>query len=156
MNAPFKLSVLISSSRGEAVSTTSPPRDEAVSATSPPREKDFSATSPPRNEAVSTTGPPRDKAVSATSPPRDEAFSALASCLDLLPLQKNSGILQMYSQSVSSSRPATTGCRRGDGRVLPPPVAELVEVDDDLETEAEGVELRAVRNRQHLVASRTC
>ena len=134
MNTPFKLSVLIS-----------PPRGEAVSTTSPPREKDFSATSPPRNEAVSTTGPPRD-----------EAFSALASCLDLLPLQKNSGILQMYSQSVSSSRPATTGCRRGDGRVLPPPVAELVEVDDDLETEAEGVELRAVRNRQHLVASRTC
>ena len=128
----------------------------AVSTTSPPREKDFSTTSPPRNEAVSTTGPPRDKAVSATSPPRDEAFSALASCLDLLPLQKNSGILQMYSQSVSSSRPATTGCRRGDGRVLPPPVAELVEVDDDLETEAEGVEPRAVRIRQHLVASRTC
>ena len=138
----------------------------AVSTTSPPREKDFSATSPPRNEAVSTTGPPRDKAVRATSPPRNEAVSTtgpprdeascLASCLDLLPLQKNSGILQMYSQSVSSSRPATTGCRREDGRVLPPPVAELVEVDDDLETEAEGVELRAVRNRQHLVASRTC
>ena len=66
---------------------------------------------------------------------------ALAPCLELWPLQHREDLADVHNgRCPQAGRPLQVVVERMED-VLPPPAAKLVEIDDDLETEAEGVKL---------------